>query len=213
MFLSVRRLVERAARWLVRHRDGLALGPTIEEFRPGVQAVVAALPDLLTATATAALAEETGRLRANGVPAALAQLVASSEAALAALPAADLATRMDADPLAVARVQFVLNEELGLDGLRAHIAALPRTDRWQTEARAALRDDFYESQHALAEAVLRENEVGTSPDEQVAAWLAAHTDDVERYQQVVRDVETAGGFDLAALAVARRALRELAALD
>ena len=45
MFLAVRRLVERSARWLVRHAEPLALGPTVERFRAGVQAVTQSLPD------------------------------------------------------------------------------------------------------------------------------------------------------------------------
>ena len=40
----------------------------------------------------------------------------------------------------------------------------------------------------------------------VDAWLADHREAVERYQRVVDDVEAAGVFDLATLAVARRAL-------
>ena len=213
MFLTVRRLVERAARWLVRHGDGLALGPTIDEFRPGVRAVVAELPALLSGTATAALTTEIDRLRTLGVPEDLAGRVAGSEAAVAALPAAELAARLGTDPLVVARMQFVVNDRLALDRLRDHVAALPRVDRWQTEARAALRDDLSESQHALTEAIARDTDAATAPDDRVEAWLTAHGADVERYLQVIADVEAAGGFDLAALAVARRALRDLAGLD
>jgi glutamate dehydrogenase len=213
MFLTVRRLVERAGRWLVRHGDELPLGPTVEEFRPGVQAVVAELPALLTTTATAALEAETDRLRALGVPEDVARRVAGSEAAVAALPAAELATRLATDPLVVARIQFVVNDRLALDRLRDHVAALPRADRWQTEARAALRDDLAESQHALTEAIVLSTDHVASPDARVETWLSTHAADVERYRQVVTDVEAAGVFDLAALAVARRALRELAGLD
>ena len=86
-------------------------------------------------------------------------------------------------------------------------------DRWQTEARAALRDDLAESQHALAEAVLRETDAAAAPDRAVERWLLAHAADVERYRQVADDVDAAGVFDLATLAVIRRALRELAGLD
>ena len=213
MFLTVRRLVERAARWLVRHADGLTLGPTIEEFGPGVRAVVAALPVLLTDTATAALTAEVERLQTLGVPEVLARRVAGSEAAVAALPAVELAQRLGTDPLVVARMQFVVNDRLALDPLREHVAALPRADRWQTEARAALRDDLSESQHALTEAIVRETDAAAAPDDRVATWLTARAADVGRFRQVVADVEAAGGFDLAALAVARRALRELAGLD
>ncbi len=213
MFLTVRRLAERASRWLVRHGGDRALGPTIDEFRPGVQTVVANLPEVLTGAATRVLAAETERLRALGVPDDLARRVAGSEAALAALPAAELAMRLGADPLVVARVQFVVNDRLALEALREHVTALPRADRWQTEARAALRDDLGESRHALAESVLRETDDSSPPDDRVAAWLAAHAGEVARYRQVITDIEAAGGFDLAALAVARRALRELAGLD
>jgi glutamate dehydrogenase len=113
----------------------------------------------------------------------------------------------------VARLHFVLADRLGLDWLRGHIAALPRADRWQTEARAALRDDFYDSQRALTEAALRATSSSSAPEARADEWLSAHVDNVARYQQVAGDIETAGEFDLAALAVARRALRELAGLD
>src|SRR5439155_27196706 len=53
MFLAVRRLVERASRWLVRHGDDGALGPAVERFRTGVQTIVAALPGLLAGAAAA----------------------------------------------------------------------------------------------------------------------------------------------------------------
>jgi glutamate dehydrogenase len=213
MFLAVRRLVERAARWLVRHGGDLALGPAVDRFRPGVQSVLTALPDLLAGDVADAAAETTDRLVAQGVPKALAQRVAVSDAALAALPVVDLAARHHADPLTVARVQFVLDAQLGFDRVRRYIAELPRADRWQTEARAALRDDFYESQHALTDAVITETDAAAPPEARVEAWLATRAAAVDRYRGVLADVERAGVFDLATLAVLRRALRELAALD
>ena len=51
------------------------------------------------------------------------------------------------------------------------------------------------------------------PDARVDAWVAAHAPAVDRYRELVDDVERGGVFDLATLAVVRRALRELAALD
>ena len=206
MFLAVRRLVERASRWLVAHVDGVALGPIVERFRPGVTTIVAALPDLVDDAPAR-------RFEAAGVPRELARRVAVSEAALAALPAVDLAMRHRVEPLTVARVQFALDDRLGLEHVRGHIAALPRGDRWQTEARAALRDDFYESQRALTETVVRETEAASDPEARVDAWLAAHAPAVERYRGLVDDAERGGVFDLATLAVLRRGLRELAALD
>ena len=109
-----------------------------------------------------------------GVAPDLARRVAASDAALVALPAVALALEHDVDATTVARIQFLLDDRLGLDRLRERIAALPRADRWQTEARAALRDDFYESQHALTAAVITETDAAGTPEARVDAWLAAH---------------------------------------
>ena len=43
----------------------------------------------------------------------------------------------------VARVHFALGERLGVPLLLQRIVALPRADKWQTMARAALRDDLH----------------------------------------------------------------------
>jgi glutamate dehydrogenase len=213
MFLLVRRLVERSARWLVRHTDALELGPTVEHFRPGVRAVTAVLPDLLVGSVADAAAATATRFTDAGVAPDLARQVAASDAALVALPAVALAAEHGLDPVDVARLQFLLDDRLGLDRLRDRIAALPRADRWQAEARAALRDDFYESQHALTAAVIAETDPTGSPEARVDAWLAAHEAPVGRYRDLVHDVEQADAADLAALAVVRRSLRDLAALD
>jgi glutamate dehydrogenase len=213
MFLRVRRLVERSARWLVRHVDDLALGPAVARFTPGVRAVTEVLPDLLVGEPAATTAATIERLVGEGVPVGLATRVAISDFALTALPAVVLADSHDVDPRVATRVQFILDDRLGLDAVRVRIGALPRADRWQTEARAALRDDFYESRHALAAAVLRDTDDSSRPDVRVDAWLADHGEAVERYEGVAVAVERTDPGDLAALAVVRRALRDLAALD
>jgi glutamate dehydrogenase len=213
MFLLVRRLIERAARWLVRHVDSLALGPAVARFQPGVRQVLAALPDLLVGAVADTAAAATARYTAAGVPDGLARVVAASDAALAALPAVALAEEHDLDPRTVVRVQLLLDDSLGLDRVRDRMAALPHSDRWQTEARAALRDDFYESQHALTATILTETDPTAPPEARIAAWRAEHATAVERYETLLADVERTDPADLAALAVVRRALRDLAALE
>jgi len=213
MFLAVRRLVERGARWLVHHGGDLELRASIDRFRPGVREVLAALPGLLGPTAAAAVAAATARLREGGVPGELAASVAAADVATAALPVVAVAEARKLDPLTVGGVHFLLAERLGLESLRDRIVALPRADRWQTEARAALRDDFLDAQRALTEAVLAETDATRTGAERVDEWATAHAARVARYAQVVDDIEAGGVFELATLAVARRALRELAEPD
>src|SRR5262249_9049427 len=157
-----------------------------------------ALPDLLVGEPAATSAATVDRLVAEGVPAALAAKVAISDLALTALPAVVLAEAHDVDPRVATRVQFLLDDRLGLDAVRVRIGAWPRGDRWQTEARAALRDDFYESRHALAAAVLRDTDPTAAPEVRVDIWLADHTEAVERYEGVAAAVERTDPGDLAA---------------
>jgi NAD-specific glutamate dehydrogenase len=77
------------------------------------------------------------------------------------------------------------------------------------DQRAALLRRLPRLHEALVEAVLAGTE-GDDVSERVDAWLTGHQASVERFRQVTDDVETTGVFDLATLAVARRALRELA---
>jgi glutamate dehydrogenase len=90
------------------------------------------------------------------------------------------------------------------------IASPPsRADRWQTEARAALRDDVADLHRALTEGVLATTGVAAAPSARVDDWVAGHADGVARYRSVLSEIEAGGVFDLATLGAARRELREL----
>ncbi|MEX1007888.1 MAG: NAD-glutamate dehydrogenase [Acidimicrobiia bacterium] len=209
MFLAATRLVERAARSLVRYGGNLDLGPTVARYREPVATVVARLSDLVIGADAEQLVAEAEQLRADGVPAELATRVAGFNAAIAALAIAELAAARGADVEEIARVHFAVLDRLRLDWLRDRIAALPRADRWQSEARAALRDDVADLHRAITEDVLLTTEPGAAPAARVDQWVRGHPDAVGRYLEVLTDIEADGVFDLATLGAARRELREL----
>jgi glutamate dehydrogenase len=209
MFLAIRRTVERGARWLVRHGGSLELQPTVDRFAAPVASLVDALPDLLVgldATERRALADA---LCADGVGRALADRVAAVALAAPVFAIADVGFVLGVEVAEVARAYFALADRLRLDWLRDRVAALPRADRWQTEARAALRDDVADLHRELTEAVLRDTLPGTDPAARIDGWIAAHTHAADRYRSVLADVDASGVFDLATLSAARRELRDL----
>jgi glutamate dehydrogenase len=95
----------------------------------------------------------------------------------------------------VARVHFEVAERLGLPLLVDRILALPRQDRWQTMARAALRDDL----HAV-HAQLTAHELAGKPPPKKDIDQAVKT-----LQEICSDEKT----DLARLSVALRVVRSL----
>jgi hypothetical protein len=79
-----------------------------------------------------------------------------------------------------------------LHWLREHVEALPRHDRWQTLARAALRDDLYGLQAEFTAEVLRGAPGETEAHERIEAWVEGNRAAIERSLQVLRDVNASG---------------------
>ena len=233
MMLPIRRLAERASRWLVRHGPKpLDVAATVALFSSGAARLAGLLPTLLS-PADRAAAEAT----ANGwIEAGAGQDLAARVAALDGLtPALDVLQVAELDPGAgalvtglgepgddmladVAAVYFALGEQLELDWLRDRIAALPRDDRWQGLARSALGDDYARERAALTAEVLRgaRGTGGVPPTtaaeaamDRIDVWMVRHQPAVERFLLVIDDIRAGAPPDLATLSVAMRAARAL----
>jgi glutamate dehydrogenase len=207
--LDLRTVVERAARWFVLSRPAsLDLAREIDLFAEPVRAVVAALPDLLVGRSREQAARRREDLAAAGVPDDLARYVAALPAAFAALPVADISHRRGTDLLDVAQVHLTAGEMLDLGRLQARVIALPRDDRWQTMARAALRDDLYAAHAAITESVVAMTDAG-EPHKRVQEWVGQNPEMVARARRLLTDVLADEVGDLNRLSVGLRAVRTL----
>ncbi len=205
--LEVRTLVERATRWLINNRSRpLDVAAAVDQLSSGVQQVRDALPTLLTSRDREAYDKRMQGYRSAGVPEELASVVAALHSAYPALTIVETADRDGADPLSVADVHFTLGQRLGLDRLISRIVELPRDDRWQTMARAALRDDMHAAHAQLTAEVLNSDGSGTAK-ELVAAW-ERKTPSVAESVKILRTI-CAGRSDLARMSVGLRIVRGL----
>ena len=142
--MEVRTLIERATRWLVNNRRRpVDITSAVEQYRDGVRAVQQHLPELMTGRDLETYEKKLKGYLAAGVPEELARTTAALSAAYAALTIVQTARADELQINDVAAVHFALGHRLGLDRLLNRIVELPRDDRWQTMARAALRDDLH----------------------------------------------------------------------
>jgi glutamate dehydrogenase len=109
----------------------------------------------------------------------------------------------------VARVHFAVGERLGLPMLVSRILALPREDRWQTMARAALRDDLHSVHAQLTSQVLASTKAGADPETRVAAWQVSDGDSIKRAAETFEEICSDETADLARMSVALRVVRSL----
>ncbi|MGH3510136.1 MAG: NAD-glutamate dehydrogenase domain-containing protein, partial [Nocardioidaceae bacterium] len=210
MRLEMRTLVERASRWLINNRrPPMDSEATVEFFGVIAQQVVAALPELLTGRELAAFEARRDLLVGGGVPEDLAVRVAVLPPAYQVLNIVETAKRDDIDPLEVARVHFALGERLGLSAVVQKILALPRDDRWQTMARAALRDELHAVYAQLTAQVLAETPADQSVEVRIAEWEKDDQVVVTRAVNTLDEICSEGNADLARLSVALRVVRTL----
>ncbi|GAB2445908.1 NAD-glutamate dehydrogenase [Nocardioides hungaricus] len=212
MRVEMRTLVERASRWLIiNRRPPLDSRGTVELFTGPVRQVMADLPELMSGRELAAYVDRRDRLMAEGVPEPLSSRVAVLPPSYMVLNVVEIANREELDPAEVARVHFALGERLGLPGLVQRILALPRADRWQTMARAALRDDLHSVHAQLTAQVLATTSPEDAAPARVVAWENADDVIVPRAAATLEEICADEQADLARLSVGLRVVRGLLA--
>ena len=210
MLIEGRRLVERASRWLVRaHHSALDIEATTRGFLPGARLLAQALPNVLGGLDREEFDRRLSELIEAAVPDPLARRVASFQALLGVFDIVEEAAATAREQSIVMSTYFGLGAQLGLDWIRDRILELPRTDRWQALARAALRDDLYRLHRALTRDALLSADGRRGSEGALAAWRERNEAAVERALSVLADVKASGIYDTTTLPVALRELGDL----
>ncbi|MGH3332918.1 MAG: NAD-glutamate dehydrogenase, partial [Nocardioidaceae bacterium] len=210
MRIETRTLVERASRWLINNRrPPLDSEAVVDFFEVVSQQVMAALPELLTGRELDAFRARRDVLVSESVPEELAARVAVLPPAYAILAIVETSRRDGIDPVEVARVHFALGERLGLPALVTRILALPRDDRWQTMARAALRDELHGVHAQLTAQVLAQTSGGEPAPVRIADWEDSDGVVVSRAVETLDEICSDDKADLARLSVGLRVVRTL----
>ncbi|MFF8012977.1 NAD-glutamate dehydrogenase domain-containing protein [Streptomyces sp. NPDC007929] len=208
--LHARRLVERGTRWLLNNRpQPLQLADTVDFFADRVEQVWSQLPKLLRGADLEWYGKIYDELTGVGVPDELATRVAGFSSAFPTLDIVSIADRMDREPLDVAEVYYDLADRLRITQLMDRISELPRADRWQSMARAAIREDLYAAHAAVTADVLAVGNGTSTPEQRYKAWEQKNAAILGRARATLEEIQGSESFDLANLSVAMRTMRTL----
>ena len=210
MTLDLRRLVDRAGRWLLNYRpQPLAVGAEINRFAKKVEALTPRMSEWLRGDDKAIVAKEAAEFSSHGVSNDLAHMVADGLYQYSLLDVIDIADIVDREPAEVADTYFALMDHLGTDGLLTAVSRLGRDDRWHSLARLAIRDDIYGSLRALCFDVLAVGEPEESGEEKIAEWEMTNSSRVARARRTLTEIYEDEEHDLATLSVAARQIRSM----
>ena len=210
MTLELRRLLDRAARWLLNYRpQPLAVGAEISRFAATVTALTPRVGEWLRGDDRAIVTKDAAEFVACGVPQDLADIVAAGLYHYSLLDVIDIADIADRDAAEVADTYFALMDYLGTDTLLTAVSGLPRDDRWHALARLAVRDDVYGSLRGLCLDVLAVGEPGETGEEKIAEWEQGNSSRVARARRTLAEIYAHDSRDLATLSVAARQIRSM----
>ncbi|GAA0645225.1 NAD-glutamate dehydrogenase [Streptomyces thermocarboxydovorans] len=208
--LHSRRLVERGTRWLLNNRpQPLELRETVDFFSERVEQVWSQLPKLLRGADLDWYQKIHDELTDAGVPEELATRVAGFSSAFPTLDIVSVADRMGKEPLEVAEVYYDLADRLRITQLMDRIIELPRADRWQSMARAAIREDLYAAHAAVTADVLAVGNGSDTPEQRFKLWEQKNAALLARARATLDEIHNSDSFDLANLSVAMRTMRTL----
>ena len=216
------RVLDRLVRWFISERSvvvGKPIESMIERFAP-IKSLRANLPQYLSEDTRTRVRALRDRAEEWGLPEELLVIWIRSFESFALMDVLRISEVHGLNADQVAHLYFAVYDRFRIDALLTITSRLPRTDRWETLARSALRDDLYEIAAALALKVVREQGLDASMDtpeearDLLDAWVAKNpvrTGRVDAMYEQVQKMEALGNGQpprLAVLSVTVRTLRE-----
>jgi glutamate dehydrogenase len=209
-YREIRRLIDRATRWLVDVRFPITdVASEVERFEPTVRELAPCTPQLVCGNEQQNLDDDTDRLVATGLPRELAMRIAELLSAFLLLDVVEIANASEHSAADIAELHFALSAQFSVDDMLTSITKLPRDDRWSTLARAAVRHDVYAALSSITSAGVGGNAENTPARERRDSWIEANAERVERARSTVEEALSRDVVDLATLSVALRVMRGL----
>ncbi|MEY4323726.1 MAG: hypothetical protein RL410_1507, partial [Actinomycetota bacterium] len=206
---EIRRYFDRVIRWLVTNLgDAINVGSDGAKFAASSRTVRSSLHKHLVGHERERWLAQANGYEAQKVPSELAHRTAGLLDSFASFDLADLAQHSTYSAEQWSEMYFIISDELGGDMLLSTISALPRDDRWQTMARAALRSDMYAVLAAVTRSVLASYQ-GLALEAKLQNFRSAQASSISRVHELLREISAREIPDIASISVALRTLREL----
>jgi glutamate dehydrogenase len=207
--LEIWTLLRSMTRWLLnRPGDRFDIAEAVGRYQPGIEALRAGLPGILSETDRVRFADARARWLDAGLPEGLSGELARIGLLYSALDVIEVAASRSVKVEDVARVYSGLGEALHLQWLLQKIEELPVDGRWHALARGSMRDEMQQQQGALVLQVLAhgKGDVG----KRLQTWLERDDAALKFTLGMFADMRNQLQMDYPTVSVAVRRLAQLA---
>ncbi len=214
MQILVRGLVERSTHWLIRNRRSRGdINALINHLRPGLDELVAAMPDCLSDAEKLTLDQRIQHFTKAGAPESTAAMVASVVPLSSSLDIVEIANTLQQPVAGIAAVYFTVGQHLELSWLRERIGLLVSSSHWHKLATSELRSNLHHQQRQLCAEIAGHTETSQSASMRVLAWSKRNTAATEKYRALVAEMKVSSSIDFAMLSLAINEVHKLLRSD
>ncbi|MEC3853962.1 NAD-glutamate dehydrogenase [Paenarthrobacter ureafaciens] len=210
--LYLRRALDRATRWYVTHdhRDQpvtVALG----RIAPTFELLLTRTREFLRGSDRDHTEDRIARWNDVGMPRELVKCASDLLESFGLLDISLLAERVEEPPAMIADLYYAVFHRIGALSLLLRITDLPRQNRWEASARAALRDDVYSAVADMTLSVLQTTPCakGVAAMERLVEWESGHEEQLRRIKDTFAEVTKPWQVDIDSISVALKLLRTL----
>jgi glutamate dehydrogenase len=204
------RVMERTTRWILTNELERDTTEVVDENMSGLARLREAFPDIVAGEDRKTFDRLVDELQGDGADEIFARSLITLRFLDQLLEILRVHRRTGVDPLDAARTFYRVADLFWIPWLRQCIFDSAGDDRWERRAAQALSDDLtWAHQRLVAASVGRCGPLG-SVDAAVDELVSANRKRMERYQDLVREIEAEDRIELPALTVAARELMNLA---
>ncbi len=213
MLLEITRMLERSVLWMLRHIPApMDMAATIKNLKPHVETLRKVLASVWSDEVAGYVKRQADSYRQKGVPADLANSIASIYRLAAANDIAAVARTTKQTVQNAAKLYFLVGDRFGLGALRARTESFARVSHWDKLAVSAAIEELFAHQTTITQCVIEmAKPKKLTGAKALEAWTAANKARIDRYDQVLAEVKGADAVSLAMLTVANRQLGAMTA--
>jgi glutamate dehydrogenase len=229
LMLDVIAVLRRQSFWLARrasHPGARALPDIkamVDAYQVGVEALAPRIGDLVSPLEAQRLIGRIDALEAQGAPAKLARAVAMLRPLISATDIIDLSASRGWSVEATARLYHEVGASVGFDEMRFAAGQTAAPDHWDRVATRRIIEDLMGEQGQITASVCdlvshsggallekADKPTGKWARDCVAAWLTLNAVEVAKMRDSIAELQAAGGWTFAKLAIANAQLNALA---
>lgn len=208
LYLGLQKRLVGSTLWFLRHEAlDRSLQDLVERYQKGIEAVAKILPDVIDASANAALQEEYKGFESAGIPPETASRLAAGPYLQRALDIVRIAARDNMELAPIARALFASADALRIDRILAEQSKLVAADFIERRAINRLAGQVLQTHREI---VARIVETPAKNGAHWTAWYERHQARVDKAVAAIDHMLAERKFDLARLAVAQGTLADLA---